>query len=518
MIIQRLLLVSGFLASLLRPSVSEGQVRLPSLFGDHMVLQAGIPIPVWGSADPGETVRVTFKNKTYTAVAGTDGRWSLRLGVCREGGPYVFSVDGVPAAGSAGTASAASPLVFHDVLVGDVWLASGQSNMEFGIQTDSRAAQTISQATDPLIHFFYVPMAKSLEPQTDIGHAVSDSDGRWVVCSPSLLAAKWAWHGFSAISYYFARQIRTVTKGPVGLIGSYKGGTPAQAWMSLDALEADTAFHKHVLARRKALGQVDSATAAGGRFDIGFGTPACLFDAMIAPLIPYGIKGVLWYQGESNGDRLPDALDYKKLFPALIRDWRIQWPEGDFPFLFVQLPNFRAPAKMPSEGNWPWVREAQSKALVLPHTGMAVTIDLGDPNNIHPTDKSDVGDRLALVARHVVYGENGVYTGPLYDHMSPESGGIRLFFTQTGGGLTTRDSAGAASGPARVAPDPKGFGISGPDGRFVWAKVVLDGNTILVSSDQVTNPVAVRYDWADNPNGNVYNKEGLPLAPFRTDK
>jgi sialate O-acetylesterase len=507
MMIQRLLLVSGFLALLLQSHRAGAQVRLPSLFGDHMVLQGGIPVPVWGWARPGETVRVTFKNKTYTAVAAADGRWSLKLGAYRAGGPYVFSVDGVPAAGAAGTASGASSLVFHDVLVGDVWLASGQSNMEFGIQTDSRAAQTIPQATDALIHFFYVPMAKSLEPQTDIGHAVSDSDGRWVVCSPSLLAAKWAWHGFSAISYYFARQIRTVTKGPIGLIGSYKGGTPAQAWMSLDALEADTAFHKHILARRKVLGQVDSATTAGGRFDIGFGTPACLFDAMIAPLIPYGIKGVLWYQGESNGDRLPDALDYKKLFPALIRDWRIQWPEGDFPFLFVQLPNFRAPAKTPSEGNWPWVREAQSKTLALPHTGMAVTIDLGDPNNIHPTDKMDVGDRLALVARHVVYLESNVYTGPVYDHMSIENGAIRLFFSQTGSGLMA------------TPPDLKGFGISGPDGNFAWAKAILqDDNTILVSSDQVSNPVAVRYDWADNPNGNVYNKEGLPLAPFRTDK
>jgi sialate O-acetylesterase len=213
-------------------------------------------------------------------------------------------------------------LVLSDVLVGDVWLASGQSNMEFGIQTDSRAAESILQAKDSFIRFFYVPMAKSLETQSEIGHPASDPDGKWVVCSPALLASKWAWHGFSAVGYYFAQRMRAVTRGPVGVIGSYKGGTPAQAWMSLSALEADTAFRRHVVARQKVM--ADSASA--------FSTPGNLFNAMIAPLISYGIKGVIWYQGESNGDRLADALEYKALFPALIRDWRKKWGRGQFSF------------------------------------------------------------------------------------------------------------------------------------------------------------------------------------------
>jgi len=513
----------------MRPPAADAQVRLPSLFGDHMVLQAGIPVSIWGWADPGQKVEVRFKARAYTAIAGKDRKWSLKLRACRAGGPYEMVVQ-----------ANGDSRVLSDVLVGDVWLASGQSNMEFGIQTDSRAAESILQAKDSFIRFFYVPMAKSLETQADIGHPVSDSDGRWVVCSPALLASKWAWHGFSAVSYYFAQRMRAVTRGPIGVIASYKGGTPAQAWMSLSALEADTAFHHYVLARQKVVAMVDSAAAAVARpadsagpagsahpaaaphpVDVGFSTPANLFNAMIAPLIPYGIRGVIWYQGESNGDRLADALEYKALFPALIRDWREKWGEGHFPFLYVQLPNFRAPARTPSEGNWPWVREAQLSSLSLPRTGMAVTIDLGNEKNIHPWNKLDVGDRLALVARHIVYGENFTYTGPVYDHWKADGAAIRLFFKDTGGGLAAGhwDSAGAA--PHAVidtAIELKGFAIAGADMQFVWARAVLDGNTVIVSSDQVLRPVAVRYDWADNPDGNLYNREGLPASPFRTDR
>jgi sialate O-acetylesterase len=512
MILQRLFFISCLLSSFSGSMTAKAELRLPALFGDHMVLQAGMPIPIWGRADPGEKIGITFKGKAYTAIAGADGTWSLKLRACRPGGPYELVVQG-----------SSDRLLLRDVLVGDVWLASGQSNMEFGIQTDSRAAQSIAQATDSLIRFFYVPMARSLQPQADIGHPVSGLDGRWVVCSSALLASKWAWHGFSAISYYFARRMRAVSRGPIGVIGSYKGGTPAQAWMSLAALEADPAFHRHVLARQKVVAMVDSAAhapAAARPVDIGFGTPAGLFNAMIAPLIPYAIKGVIWYQGESNGDRLADALEYKTLFPALIRDWRNKWEEGNLPFLYVQLPNFRVPARTPSEGNWPWVREAQLLAGSLPGTGMAVTIDLGTEKNIHPWDKLDVGDRLALVASHVVYGGKSGYTGPVYDHMSVNGSAIRLVFTQTGGGLTAAhwDSVGEIP---HMVPDTvtelKGFAIAGEDMHFEWARAVLHGNSVIVSSDKVSRPVAVRYDWADNPEGNLYNTEGLPASPFRTD-
>lgn len=426
----------------------QAQVRLPAIFADHMVLQEGKRDTIWGWASPGTRVSVRFRGKESHALTSGDARWRMVLPAGPAGGPFTMTIN---------------EYTLTDIWVGDVWLASGQSNMEFGIQTDSASGTTIPDATDSLIHFFYVPMATATTPFTDISRPVSPLDGKWVVCSPSLLEAKWAWHGFSAVAYYFARQLRAATHKPIGLIGSYKGGTRAEQWMP------------------------------SGDY----------YNAMINPLLSYGIKGVIWYQGESNGDRLTDALGYKDLFPALIQDWRTHW--GDVPFLYVQLPNFRAPARTPSEGNWPWVREAQQSALALPHTGMAVTIDLGDPGNIHPRDKKDVGERLALVARRVVYGEQVVDEGPRYVRMEVEGEGVRVYFT----GSPAAPSAGASL---------NGFCVAGSDRRFYPAKAVIsDNNTVLISSDHVPNPVAVRYDWADNPNGNLYNREGLPAAPFRTD-
>lgn len=471
-----------------RPSVAGSRLRLPAIIGDHMVLQGGASAPVWGWAAPGAPVRVVFRSHSFTAVADTAGRWTVRLANLKPGGPYDMTVF-----------CGADTLALHDILVGDVWLASGQSNMEFGIQTDSHAATTIPRATDSLIRFFYVPMAKSPDPQEAIGEAVTAGDGRWVVCSPAALSAKWAWHGPSAVGYYFAQKVRGMTHGPVGVICSYKGGTPAQAWMSREALDADTALRHYV------------ARPAGDSFaplrpvNVGYGTPTVLFNAMIHPLLPYAIKGVIWYQGEANGDRLTDALEYKTLFPALIRDWRRQWGEGAFPFLYVQLPNFQPR----TEGVWPWVREAQLRTLSVPNTGMAVTIDLGEPRNIHPTDKLDVGYRLAAVAGRLVYHQHGGYAGPLYSHMAVEGHAIRIYFS----GAPLRP--GAALHPTDTL---RGFTIAGPDGRFVPASARLDGDAVIVSSGQVPAPKAVRYDWADNPDGNLFNKEGLPAAPFRTDQ
>ncbi|HTJ11778.1 MAG TPA: GH92 family glycosyl hydrolase [Dinghuibacter sp.] len=455
-----------------RPSVAGSRLRLPAIISDHMVLQGGTAAPVWGWAAPGAAVRVSIRGRTYSSLADSTGRWTAHLAPLKPGGPFDMSIT-----------CGADTMVLHDILVGDVWLASGQSNMEFGIQTDSHAATTIPRATDSLIRFFYVPMAKSPDPQEGIGEPVTADDGRWIVCSPAALSARWAWHGPSAVGYYFAQKVRTMTHAPVGMICSYKGGTPAQAWVSRESLFADTAL-RHYVALRPAI--------------VGFGTPTVLFNAMIHPLLPYAIKGVIWYQGESNGDRLTDAMEYKTLFPALIRDWRRQWGEGDFPFLYVQLPNFQPK----TEGNWPWVREAQYRTLSLAQTGMAVTIDLGEPGNIHPTDKLDVGYRLAAVAGHLVYHQRAVYTGPRYDHMAVDGRAIRVWFTE----------------PLRPVDTLKGFAVAGPDGRFVTATARLDGDAVIVSSDQVPSPVAVRYDWADNPDGNLFNKEGLPAAPFRTDQ
>jgi sialate O-acetylesterase len=237
---------------------------------------------------------------------------------------------------------------------------------------------------------------------------------------------------------------------------------------------------------------------------------------MVMPILHYGIKGVIWYQGESNGDRLTDAVEYKDLFPRMILDWRKNWGQGDFPFLFVQLPNYRDPAVSPSEGNWPWVREAQRKTLSLPQTGMPVITDVGEAGNIHPTNKFDPGTRLALVARHVVYGEKVVCSGPVYKSMKVEGNKIRITFDEINHGLVSGRPSPDGTVNTTVK-DLNGFGIAGSDGKFVWAKAVIDGNSVLVSSDQVTTPVAVRYNWADNPPGNLYNKDGLPAGPFRTD-
>src|SRR5882724_6314457 len=419
-------------------TLARADVRMPGIFGDHMVLQEKSKLPVWGWASPGEKITVTFENQKQSTTAAADGTWRVDL-------------DKVDPRSEAGTLTVAgnNTVTFTDVLVGDVWVASGQSNMEFGIQTDSRGKAAITNATDSQIRFFFVPWATALQPQTNLGTIVPPSplNGKWVVCSPEIMGANWAWHGFSAIGYYFAREIRHVTGHPVGMIATYKGGTPAQAWTSISGLEKDTALAHYVSDHQrridnltnaqavyskehadyeskmkewnkaKAADQTNSAPREPMRPDGGFASPANLFNGMVSPLMPYAIKGVIWYQGESNGDNMQEALEYPTVFARLIKDWREKWALGNFPFLFVQLPNMNAPSKTPSEGRWPWVREAQLKALSLPNTGMAVTIDIGDANNIHPPDKIYAGQRLALAAQHIAYGQNIVYSGPIYNSM-----------------------------------------------------------------------------------------------------
>jgi len=537
---------------------SKAALKLPAIISDNMVLQRNIEVPIWGWANAGEAIQVTFKNKIFKGIAGNDGKWHIKLAKYSAGGPYQMLIT-----------TDQERTVIKNILIGDVWVSSGQSNMEFGIQTERNGPEAISKATDTLLHFFYVPMAYALQPQADIAAGAADSpNGKWVVCSPQQMAdPKWAWHGFSAVGYYFAQQIRHTTGVPVGMIATYKGGTPAQAWISIDGLQQQPEF-KNYVAKHQALvdhyndakavypqqltaykdaqkqwdeevgdgyktvlkqwdAEVAQAKANGLKSppqpkpsrpapqapqtpEGGFGAPANLYNAMVSPIIGYGIKGVIWYQGEGNGDLLADAVAYKDLFPLLINDWRNQWHQGNFPFLFVQLANFRNPAVKPSEGNWPWVREAQLKTLSLPATGMAVITDIGEADNIHPKNKRDVGLRLALAARHVAYGENIIFSGPVYKAMKIEGNRIRITFNYTGGGLTADSTYNPATGL-------KGFGVAGSDGNFVWAKAIIDGNTVIVSSGDVANPVAVRYNWADNPPGNLYNAEKLPASPFRTD-
>ncbi len=529
-----------------------------------MVLQRGMHVPIYGLADAGEKIEVVFMGKTYKATTGADGKWSIKMGSYKAGGPYEMKLT-----------HGKETLSFTNILIGEVWLASGQSNMEFGIQTEKHGKEAIANATDQLIHFFYVPMALSLTPLYDMQPVPAGSlNARWVVCSPGVLATPtFAWHGFSAVGYYFAQQVRKTTGAPVGMIGSYRGGTPAQGWMTAEALAADPHTKKYAERHQKLVDNYETAKAAypakqalyrdslkiwneevGNAYnetikkwnaDVlaakaanqpapvrpkpsrpapvnpvdpfgGFQAPTLCFNGVIAPIVGYGIKGVIWYQGETNGDGLADAIGYKDLFPAMITNWRREWKQGDFPFLFEQLPNFRQPAVTPSENNWPWVREGQQKALDLPKTGMAVITDVGEAGDVHPTNKLIPGNRLALVARKQIYGEKVVASGPTYKSMKIDGNKIIISFDEIHTGLT----AGSLVGDDVVFADGaelKGFGIAGADHKFVWAKAVISGNAIVVSADEVANPEAVRYNWADNPPGNLYNKDGLPARPFRTD-
>jgi sialate O-acetylesterase len=549
---------------LLSFNAAFAQFKLPAIFGDNMVLQRKINVPIYGWADVGEQVQVNFMGKTYKTITGADGKWSVKLGSYKAGGPYEMHVSGKTAS-----------VTYKNILIGEVWLASGQSNMEFGIQTEKHGKEAIANATDGLIHFFYVPMALSLTPIYDIPKQPADSpNGKWLVCSPEVLAnPNFAWHGFSAVGFYFAEQLRKSTGVPVGMIGSYRGGTPAQSWITEEGLKQAPAFTKYVDAYKKLVDNFESSTAsyparmklyndliktwdaevgkpfndtlkkwtanvaqakAAGKPELprpkpsrpapdypvdplgGYQSPTICFNGVIEPLVGYGIKGVIWYQGESNGDRLEDAVEYKDLFPRMINDWRRVWGIGDFAFLFMELPNFRQPAVMPSDGNWPWVRDAQAKTLALANTGMPTIIDAGDQYDIHPTNKLVPGNRLALVARHKVYGESVVASGPVYKSMKIDGNKIIISFDEIKKGL----APGSLVGDDVVTTDGtelKGFGIAGADHVFVWAKAVIKGKKVEVTADNVINPEAVRYNWADNPPGNLYNKNGLPARPFRTD-
>jgi sialate O-acetylesterase len=549
---------------LLCSNIASAKFYLSPIFGDNMVLQQGMKVPIYGLADAGENIEVTFMGKTYKATTGADGKWYVKMGSYKAGGPYEMKL-------THGTET----LNFKNILIGEVWLASGQSNMEFGIQTEKRGKEAIANATDQQIHFFYVPMALSLQPVYEMTpQSPASQNARWVVCSPEVLATpQFAWHGFSAVGYYFATQIRKTTNAPVGMIASYRGGTPAQAWMTAAALEKNTAFKKYADRHNNLVANFETATATyparqalyrdslktwntevGNAYnetikqwnvDVlaaktankpapprpkpsrpapinptdplgGYQTPTGCYNGVIAPIVGYGIKGVIWYQGESNGDNLRDAVDYKELFPAMITNWREEWKQGDFPFLYMQLPNFRGAAVTPSENNWPWVREAQQKTLALANTGMAVVTDAGEALDIHPVNKLVPANRLALVARKEIYKEKVVANGPIYKSMKIDGNKIVISFDDIHKGLT----AASLVGDDVVFADGteiKGFGIAGADHKFVWAKATIVGNTVEISADTISNPEAVRYNWADNPPGNLYNKNGLPARPFRTD-
>ncbi len=453
---------------------SYADVRLPALVGSNMVLQRNKPLNIWGWADKGEKVTVKFKQGSYTAVATADGKWKVQLPAQVAGGPYTMTIAGH------------NTITLDNILVGDVWVASGQSNMEMPVKGWGKVLnfeQEIAAANYPQIRFFQAKHVTSTSPKDDI----TPWEGAWAVCTPQSVPE------FSSVGYFFAREIYGHEHIPVGVIHSSWGGTVAEAWTSGESLKKMPAFADTVKALER-LATPQSPSDAN--------KSTLLYNAMIHPLLPYAIRGAIWYQGEANVGR---AYQYRELFPLMIKDWRKQWKNGEFPFFFVQLANFTEKKTQPVESDWAELREAQLMALSLPNTGMASAIDIGNDKDIHPKNKQEVARRLSLIARAKVYGEKIPYSGPIYQSKQIVGNKVVLTFKFADDGLTAKNGT------------LKGFEIAGADKKFHWADATISGNRVTVSSSEVAKPVAVRYSWSNNPDGNLYNGAGLPASPFRTD-
>jgi sialate O-acetylesterase len=637
----------SFLVCFLTVVTSFGQIRLPKLISDSMVLQRDAKIRIWGWATKNEKVNILFNQKKYSTKAGADGKWIVWLPPMKAGGPYSMEI------------TATNKITLKEILIGDVWLCSGQSNMEYQMgYDDATYGKEMEEVNYPQIRQFKVPLRPLLDgPKDDL------AGGSWKWANPKDIKP------FSAVAYFFAKKLHEKYKIPIGLINSSVGGPPIEAWTSEEGLKdfpaiistveknKDTAYinslrrttgnsfprqqqqagndkgmntglpwydpayipkgwksitvpafwedqgakdlngvvwyRKEIEVPASMIGKpsrvylgriVDSdilyingkqigrtgslyterrynisgdllkagknlfvvritnnngkggfvpdkpyylfasgdtvSLAGNWQYKVGevyvprtaSGTggvsaqnsPTALYNGMIAPVVNYTIKGFLWYQGESNVTR---AAEYAKLQPAQINDWRKKWNMGNLPFLFVQLPNYQDYTFLPTESSWAQLRESQFKALSLPNTGMAVTIDIGEWNDLHPFNKKDVGDRLALLAEKIAYGENIVHSGPLYESSIVEGNKIIISFASVGSGLTSNDGEELSE-----------FAIAGADKKFVWAKAKIEGDKVVVWSDEISSPMYVRYAWADSPpNPNLYNKDGLPASPFRTE-
>lgn len=450
-------------------------VQLSYLFSDGMVVQRERPVHVWGMASAGEEVAVSFRGETRSAVADELGRWTLWLSPGAAGGPFTLTIN---------------ERTIRDVLVGDVWIAAGQSNMEWPVRWSADPAEEMKAANYPRIRITRTMHRVS-------GHPVSDWVGQqWQPVTPQSV------EHFSAVAYHFAREMHQKLNVPVGVIQSAWGGTPIEAWTSLRGLAHDPGLmpvfdqwgklmERHETEALRFPGRMAEWKKSGAKGEPpelrrrpgGQWQPAGLFNAMIAPLTRWPIRGVIWYQGEAN--TAPERAPlYERLLPALIRDWREAWAQDDFPFLFVQLANYNAVA----DSMWPTVREAQRKTLAVANTAMAVTIDIGNPGDIHPKNKREVGRRLALAFQGVM--------GPVFRQATRDRGFTRIWFDHA---------------PRLVAKgELTGFEVAGENGRFAPAKARLDGNTVVVEA----TGNKVRYAWADNPSATLFNEAGLPASPF----
>jgi sialate O-acetylesterase len=478
---------------------ASAQVTLPKLLSAHMVVQRDLPVHVWGLAAPGETVSVTFRSETSAAKASEIGRWSLYLKPGSAGGPFQMTVNG--------NAIGGQPIVLDDILVGDVWVASGQSNMEFPLVAASTAAEDLPKAGIPNLRLLVVK-------QVAVNYALDDIQSvGWTASTPD--TAK----DFSAVAWYFAREISEREHVPVGIVVSAWGGTPVEAWTRMAALGTDAAANSLflswgqtgereadcILRKAEIEKRVAEAKALGKPAPFVPWTPLLeslapgnLYNGMIAPLTPFPIKGAIWYQGEANADPRRAPL-YGRIFRDMIEDWRRQWGVGDFPFLYVQLPNYD------NDGDWPTLRDEMLKTLEMANTGMAVTIDVGNPTNIHPTNKRPVGLRLSRAARVLAYGERIEFSGPIFRQATPEGSAIRAWFDH-------------ASGLMAKGGELTGFEVAGADGKFFRATGKIDGTSVVVSSPDVKEPVAVRYGWDTNPLCNLYNSENLPASPLNSTR
>jgi sialate O-acetylesterase len=492
---KRHLRAAAFFCLSLCASAAFAEVSLPNVFSDHMVLQRRQANRVWGKAAPGEKVVVTIGAQLHEATAAADGTWQVTLSPMEAGVPVKLVAKGQ-----------ANEVAISDVLLGEVWVCSGQSNMEYALGSAYDSDLEIPAANHPEIRALNYPNVGSQTPNW------THANARWMVCTPQTARS------FSAVGYFFARQIHEALGVPVGIINNAWGGSRGEAWIPRKYFEGREnllpivarydGFAKE-LADLEAKGQLspeEQNKARQLRTDVyGDDRPANAYNGIVASHSGYGIRGVLWYQGEGN---TPRAHQYRELFPLIVESWRKEWGQGDFPFYWVQLPNYQAEKPEPSASEWAELREAQTMSLAkLPNTGQAVTIDLGEDGNLHPRNKKDIGLRLARWALARDYGIAMPHRSPEFRALRIEGGKAMLSFDHANGRLR------ALNGGAL-----RGFAIAGADKKFVWADATINPDgTIAVSSDKVPDPVAVRYAWADNPVCNVYDNARLPLTPFRTD-
>lgn len=500
----------------------NAEVRVHQLFSSNMVLQRAVEIPIFGYADISETVEISFNNIIKKATI-INGKWKVFFPKMKAGGPYDIKITG------------SKTFTFKNVMIGDVWVCGGQSNMEFPmLKTDSY--QVNSKITDNKnIRFFNVKNTISDVPKNDLER----NQQQWKITNPQ--SGKW----FSAVAYHFGNILENNLEIPIGLLGSYWGGTNAEKWISTEAINKNKKLNyvlenyekskiNYSQRRKKTAKQLEDWhkknlknqntqkpwnlkepwISAGSGEKNDFNRPSCLYNAMIHPLTEFPVKGVIWYQGESNANSKKNAMLYGTLFPEMINSWRVAWKK-ELPFYYVQLASFKKVQKEPANSDWAYLRAAQTKTLSIKNAGMALAIDVGQKNDIHPTNKKTVGERLALQALVKTYGKKMLSDGPQFKSLKIRKNKIIVCFKNVGSGLEAKEVL--LDTHQLSSNELKGFAICGNDNKFVWANAKIVGDSVELSHPQIKHPKAVRYAWSDFPLCNLYNKEGLPAIPFKTD-